>query len=166
MPEDASSSPRDRKLSTDDFLSPARIEQAALRLISRAEQCSFALTAKLRRRGFDADLVKTLISELIEQDLLNDSRYAELWVRSRLSAGKTQSPRSMIISLSNKGIDRISAQKALKTALNLEAEYDLLIKYLEKKCFNHNYAGYKLKSLLKNEGFSGEVINRYFEGFQ
>ena len=139
------------------------VEKAALRLIARAEQNSSGLTQKLLRRGFNPDEVKALVSSLLERGLLDDARYAELWIRSRLSQKKAPSPFWLRMSLEKRGIDREFARNALEKLLDSETEYSLLLRYLEKIGFldakNTDY----LRPQLKNEGFSFDVINKYFE---
>ena len=140
-----------------------RAEKVALRLIARAEQNSFGLKAKLRHRGFDAQVTEELVSRLVEQDLVNDERYAKLWIRSRLSGRKAQSPRKLQISLGNRGIDINLSEKALKKELDPESEYALLLRFLEKSGFCESKSGFSFRGRLKHEGFSPEVLDRYFE---
>jgi regulatory protein len=139
-----------------------RAEKAALRLIARAEQNSMGLSAKLEHRGFAARVVKAVVSRLLDRNLLDDQRYAELWIRSRLSTRKRVSPRWLEISLGRKGIDRTSLRNALKNALDPETEYNLLENYIENTSLPGNGTG-SLRSNLKHEGFSIELIERYFD---
>ena len=144
-----------------------KAEEAALRLIARAEQNSLGLIAKLERKEFDTNVIKAVISGLIERGLLNDERYAELWLRSRL-AKKIQSPKSLLISLRKRGIDRNSAKKALEKVLDEDAEYALLLQYLEKLEKTPPSKAKKVPSQraqLKYEGFSALSLDRYFEDF-
>ena len=136
-------------------------ERAALRLIARAEQSILALIAKLERRGYTAEAVKTVISRLSERNLLNDERYAEYWIRSRLLR-KAQSPRWLLISLGKKGIDRDSSHKALAKVLDPDSEFALLLKFIETR---GNQGGEAHRFQLKHEGFSVEVLDRYFDTF-
>ena len=108
-----------------------RAEKSALKLIARAEQNSLGLTAKLERRGYEAAAVKAVVFSLLNRNLLNDQRYAELWLRSRLLAKKAASPRRLLVSLRKRGIPRDSSSEAMKTALDGETEYGLLLRYLE-----------------------------------
>lgn len=132
-----------------------RAEKTALRLIARAEQNSFGLRAKLERRGCKTKVAKAVVSRLLERNLLDDQRYAELWIRSRLSTRKKISPRRLEISLRRKGIDRDSLRKALENSLGPEIEYNLLVNYMKNASFPRSY--------LKHEGFSGDLIEKYFE---
>ena len=140
-----------------------RAEKVALRLIARAEQNSFGLAAKLERRGFDADVAKAVIARLLDQDLLNDDRYAELWIRSRLGRKKAHSPRWLQISLKKRGIDRNSCLKALEKLLDSETEHGLLLRYLEKADLRGRKNAVYLRRHLKYEGFSPAALDRYFD---
>jgi regulatory protein len=140
-----------------------RAEKAALKLIARAEQSCLGLTTKLERRNHDYRVVKTVVSSLLERNLLNDERFAKLWVHSRLSYGKAQSPLWLRASLGKRGIDRNLSLKAVENLLDPETEYALLLKYLEKAGISDGRNENFLKTRLKNEGFSYEVLDRYFE---
>ena len=133
-----------------------KAEKAALNLIARAEQTKFGLTAKLKRKGFETMVVKTVVSDLLERSLLDDSRYSELWLRSRLAQNRIKSPLEVMISLGRKGVERASSLEAIKKVLDEETEYNLLLKYIEK--FPDTS-----RNQLKAEGFSTEAINNYFE---
>ncbi|MDR2484198.1 MAG: recombination regulator RecX [Treponema sp.] len=134
-------------------------EQTALRLITRAEQTSFGLSAKLERRGHSPSSVRAVISHLTERKMINDRRYAELWLQSRLSR-KAESPRRLITALCSRGIDRTVAAETLTSVLHFEGESGLLKKYMEK---NHLSIENTLKSKLKYEGFSAAVIESFRE---
>jgi regulatory protein len=143
-----------------------RAEKAALRLIARAEQTCLGLTRKLEKRGHDSACVRSVISQLCESALLDDRRYARLWLDARLSRQRT-SPRRLLIALSARGIDRDDTSFALKEALDDEAEFLLLKRYVDKlqhkkKISNDDNGARSLKYLLKSEGFSSFAIQRFF----
>jgi len=147
-----------------------KAKETALRLIARAEQNSRLLTAKLEKKGFDPAVAKTVISGLLERGLLNDERYASLWLRSRL-ARKAQTPKTLLASLQKKGIDRHSSKHALEMILDTETEYLLLSRYIETlgATSRNFYAGsdkvYRFRLQLKYEGFSVESLDRYFDNY-
>ena len=141
-----------------------RAEKIALRLIARAEQNCLGLSAKLARRGFDSAVVKTVVSRLVERNFLDDSRFAELWLRSRLRGNKAFCPQWLLVSLGKKGVDRDSSRKALEEVLDFDSEYALLIRYLgkakdipamDRQAFQRTH--------LKHLGFSTAVLDRYFD---
>ncbi|AEF80974.1 regulatory protein RecX [Leadbettera azotonutricia] len=144
-----------------------KAEQAGMRLVGIAEQTRLGLTRKLEQRGHERACVQAVVSRLIGLDLVNDGRYAEFWLRSKLAkrGGKIPGPKKLSASLSGKGVDRDAISGAFAKVLDEEAEFALLERFLEK---NHpqnllEEDGYSLRGLLKSEGFSADVLNRYFE---
>jgi regulatory protein len=142
-----------------------RAEKAALRLIARAEQSSFGLTRKLKRRNHETACVRAVVERLCALNLINDRRFAQLWTESRLKFSR--SPRRLLSSLCARGIDRENAQAVLKIVLNEETEFEMLTRYAKRHPFK---AGKKddesessFKNKLKNEGFSKQVINRFLD---
>ena len=140
-----------------------RAEKAAARLIARAEQSSFGLISKLERRGYDSKVAKAVVSFLSERDLLDDTRYAERWICSRLKGRKAPSPRLLFSLLAKKGINADSSRKAMKKALDSGTEYVLLSKFMENQVFSGKKGGISLRSHLKFEGFSPENIEKFIE---
>ena len=140
-----------------------RAERAATRLVMRAEQYRLGLCIKLERRGFDSACIKAVTEKLIENDLLNDRRYAEMWLKVRVSkkTGKVSGPKELRFVLQKKGIDREATSLALEKVLDEDAEYTLLERFLSKKSRKGNI--YHEKAMLRAEGFSPDVINRYLD---
>ena len=139
-------------------------ERTALRLIARAEQCSAGLARKLEKRGHNEDCARKVISHLIELNLLNDSRYARFWLQSRLRF--TRSPRQLLSSLCAKGVERAEAEAALKSILDEETETSLMERFVKKHKKKAGKSGdvtRSLKHVLKNEGFSYQVIQNFLE---
>ena len=137
-------------------------EKTALRLIARAEQNSNGLRRKLEKRGYESACITEVINRLIENNLINDFRFACLWLESRLRL--TRSPRQLLFSLRSRGIEQDDAQNALKKVLDDEIEFSLLERFVIKAARKKNSQiddKRLLKSLLKNEGFSFEVIRRF-----
>jgi regulatory protein len=153
--------------STPEYI---KAEKSALRLIARAEQCCRGLANKLEKRGHDTASVSAVILKLSEQNLINDSRFAQLWLESRLRL--TRSPRRLFSSLCTRGIEHDDAKAALKAVLNEETEFELLKRFIKKNRqktsgkgnSNSEEIDLSLKYLLKNEGFSPQVIQRFSEG--
>jgi regulatory protein len=167
-----------------------RTEKAALGLVARAEQCVFGLSRKLERGGHPAASVRAVLARLTELEIVDDSRFARLWVQSRLNR-RTDTPRKLLAGLCSRGIDRDVAEKALKTGLHFEAEKTLLYHYIEKnrlfepqpesspedraentlpggqKCKGNGWQCsadlVSLKFKLKSEGFSPAVIQYFWE---
>ncbi|MBA0809828.1 hypothetical protein Gohar_025445 [Gossypium harknessii] len=71
------------------------------------------LRKKLLGKRFDPDIVETLITDLQNRGLINDSLYAEAFSRSRWSSS-TWGPRRIKQALFKKGISESDAENALK----------------------------------------------------
>ncbi|OMH28375.1 regulatory protein RecX [Motiliproteus sp. MSK22-1] len=66
----------------------ADIRNSALGLLARREHSRKELVDKLMRRTRDLGQVESLLDQLHEQGLQSDSRFAESFVRSRVSRGQ------------------------------------------------------------------------------
>jgi len=142
-----------------------RAEKAALRLIARAEQCSAGLTRKLEKRKFDAACVNAVISRLLELKLLDDSRFARLWLESHIRHAR--SPRRLLSALCGRGIDHDDAEAALKNVLDEDTETAMLSRFVKKHAKKSGGGGEdvtrSLKYLLRSEGFSSSAIQKFLE---
>ncbi|MDR0552234.1 MAG: recombination regulator RecX [Spirochaetaceae bacterium] len=123
---------------------------SALKLVSRAEQCGAMLTRKLRQRGYSGKDAAAAIEKLEENGLLDDSRFARLWLQSRI-ARKTENPRKLAAGLLAKGINERIVRAALKETLPTETEFTLLTRYI-------NETGISERAALRACGFSAESL--------
>ena len=86
--------------------------QKALDLLSFSEHSSFTLSVKLRQRGFEPAVVSDVIAMLEEKKYIDDCRFGELWVRSRLK--KNPCGRSALVSgLRAKGLSAPLAEQVI-----------------------------------------------------
>jgi len=139
-----------------------KAEKIALRLIARAEQNSSLLAVKLEKRGIDPYIARQVISGLLDRKLIDDERFAERWIRAHLGAKKAPSPLWFLVSLERKGINRQISLNAINKVLDEEAEYSLLLKFIEKvDALTKKTSLFRTK--LRHEGFSSEAINRFFD---
>jgi SOS response regulatory protein OraA/RecX len=149
----------------------SRAESAALKLSARAEQTIRGLSYKLESRGFLDAAVKAVIRRLSSLGILDDHRFAEAYIRSRLHrhSGKVPSPQDLLSSLRNRGIRVRDAEEALRKILDRETEEDLLRRYMEKmeKSVPEESAG-EIDSgsirELRSRGFSPGVLEQLREG--
>jgi len=149
--------------STDSFI---RAERIALRLIARAEQCSRGLALKLEKRKCDPASIREVISKLTELKLIDDSRFARLWLESRMRL--TRTPRRLLVSLCARGIEHDEAQNAISEVFDEEAELALIARFVKKHARKANKSedsARSLKYLLKSEGFSVSAVKQYFNEY-
>ena len=140
---------------------PTQAEKIALQLIARAEQTFCGLTRKLEKRGFDHHSISEVMDTLRETGLVDDHRFARLWLESRINR-KSTSPWRLMVALCNRGISREDAHSALNELLDEDTELQLLQRYVFKKHPNIDAETFEsLKYQLKKEGFSSQAINMY-----
>ncbi|MDR2758293.1 MAG: RecX family transcriptional regulator [Spirochaetaceae bacterium] len=139
-----------------------RTERAALRLVARAEQTCRGITHKLEIRGFAASCIQAVVSYLADLEIINDERYAVLWLHARL-ARSVEAPRKLLAGLHRRGISSRIAEGALKSVLDFQTESALLKGYLKKKHPHNPETDKYLKKQLKYEGFSPSVIENVWE---
>jgi regulatory protein len=139
-----------------------RGEKAALRLISRAEQTGFGLGHKLEKAGYSRPCVNAVLARLRELGIVDDSRYARMWLQARL-AHRAEGPRRLLAALRRRGISRQNAEEALRTVLSPAAEKILLDNYLKKERLSGTDETQAVVRVLKREGFSPGLIRDYRE---
>jgi regulatory protein len=138
-----------------------RGEKAALRLVSRAEQTSQGLIRKLRKAGYSPPCAGAVLARLEELEIVDDSRYARLWLQARL-AGKAEGPRRLLAALRHRGISRRDAEETLRAVLDGAGERALLERFLKKKRLSGEEPD--IAHILRGEGFSPSLIREYREG--
>jgi regulatory protein len=137
-----------------------RGEKTALRLVSRAEQTSQGLRRKLEKAGHSSSCARAVLARLEELGIVDDSRYARLWLQSRL-AYKAESPRRLLAAVRSRGISRWHAEEVLREALTPSAERALLEKFLKKNRLSGEESN--IGGILRGEGFSPSLIREYRE---
>jgi regulatory protein len=138
-------------LNRDD---PAEAEHAALRLAARAEQTSAGLANKLLVRGYTKTAVAGALQKLTEENIVNDERYAAMWLESRLRY-KAESPRALLEKLQAKNIPQKIARTVLRTIISGDAERELLKKYTAR------LGEAPSRESLRAEGFSTDALDAY-----
>jgi len=140
-----------------------KAEKIALRLIARAEQNSAGLAVKLEKRGVDLSIARQVVSRLLEKGLLDDQRFAESWIHAHLRAKKAQSPLWFLVSLEKRGLEKKISLNAINKILDEDTEFSLLLEYIKKIDVRFKKNSGFLKSKLRRERFSPEVIDRFFD---
>jgi regulatory protein len=149
-----------------------RAERAALALIARAEQTRSGLKGKLEHKGMDAAYTAAALDYLEKTGIINDGRFAELWLESKLrqvrghtgaGRGGKLCPRKLLASLLGRFVPPGIARKAVAAALDAETERGLLNSYLAGNFPNFDKDDFHVKLRLKAAGFSSAVIRAYWE---
>ena len=154
----AGSSSASVSLNTPEYI---KAEKTALALVARAEQCTYGLKCKLEKKKIQSDIIQAVLDHLAELNLVNDLRYAQLWLKMKIARGN-KGPHMLSLLLKAKGIDSETSEAALSAVLTPEVETMLLKSclYKTKKSLDTKSA---IRYFLKAEGFSADAIERYFE---
>jgi SOS response regulatory protein OraA/RecX len=130
----------------------------AFRLTARAEQFSAGLSLKLQKKGHGRADIKFAIDYLVGAGMLDDLRYACLWIAERIRR-KAESPRQLLTNLCGKGLNRATAAAALKKTLDADTELALLRDFSAKIDLAGKTAGKNWRERLRFEGFSAEAMD-------
>ena len=136
----------------------------ALYLLSYRARSQQEIRDRLLKKGYSNDIVNQVICQLSELNYLNDSRFAELWVQSRIK--NNQRGRFLIIKeLADKGINHKIATEVVDRILTEEIEINIGItlaqKWLKKHQTDDNLT-LKLKRYLQKKGLSIHLFTTIF----
>jgi regulatory protein len=134
------------------------IKNAALALLAQREYSQFTLTRKLISKGFDKELIGEVLREFSQSSWLNDQRFAENFLSSRINKG--YGPIRIQQELKEKGISEEIIDAVLdcnSEQWNQAATAVRLKKFGTKKIANAND---KMKQIrfLQYRGFSFDQI--------
>ena len=144
----------------NDDDSAGRARHSALRLLARREHSQYELRRKLKARGYGEGLVDELLTELVTERLMSDTRYAEAMVTHRASRG--YGPLRIGMELRDRGVAEHIVDKALQEA---EVDWDARLRHT----YDRKYGEMAVESFktwasraqfLKNRGFSVAAIRR------
>jgi len=141
------------------------VRDKALDLLSRAPHTVFSLRMKLLKRGHNTRTVGEVLESLSEQGYLDDSGFAEDWVRSRIER-RPEGRALLIAGLLRKGVAREVAEGSVNRYLTPELEQENAFRALEKLRRSGETDPSRLKSKLRARGFSYPLIRRTLEDEQ
>ena len=144
----------------NDDDSADRARHSALRLLARREHSQYELRRKLKARGYGEGLVDELLTALVDERLLSDTRYAEAMDTHRASRG--YGPLRICMELRDRGVAERIVDKALQEA---EVDWDERLRHTyERKYGEMAVESFKTwasrAQFLKNRGFSVDAIRR------
>ena len=136
------------------------IYNKALDLISRREHSRYELMQKLNKRYPETrPLIEEVLDKLIVNNILDDERFAEMYINSR--ARKGFGPKKIEMELSSKHVESFIISSSLEAYDNWieNAKKELLKKF--KGIVPMDYQSkIKQKQFLFNRGFSTQIIDK------
>ena len=132
----------------DEFI---KCKNSALRTVEKTYKTEKELRDKLAEKGFEEDTIKRAIEFLKEYNLLNDEKYAEMYIKDRL---RSQGRNKIKYALIRKGVseDILLNDTAFKLA---EKKYNIL----KKKESDKYKLSQKLFRFLLSKGYDYECCN-------
>lgn len=158
-------------LQLGQYLSPGQVEKlkqvdliqnyskVALHYLGYRPRSEAEVRQRLRRRGFDGDIVDKVITGLKERKLIDDVAFAGYWRDNRLSF-KPRSRRLIKLELRQKGVAAETASQAVEDLDDEVIAYEAGLKKarvlasLDYSEFHRRLSGY-----LQRRGFNYEIIN-------
>ena len=133
---------------------------AALRLLQHNDRTENEIRDRLVKKGVDTDVAEKVVAYLVENNYLNDERYAEYYVTCY--SGR-RSKRRIIMDLADKGIDDRLIARATDNCDDSEALYLALTKQLRKRnvtegCVIGFQEQSKIAASLYRQGFDSRDI--------
>jgi regulatory protein len=136
------------------------IYNKALDLVSRREHSKYELIQKLNKRFPETmPIIEEVVKKLAVNNILNDERFAEMYLNSR--ARKGFGPKKIEMELNFKKVDSsfIAIAIAEYESWTENAQNELLKKFKGIKPTDYN-SKMKQKQFLFNRGFSSQIIER------
>ena len=136
------------------------IYNKALDLVSRREHSQYELIQKLNKRFPETmPIIEEVVKKLAVNNILNDERFAEMYLNSR--ARKGFGPKKIEMELNFKKVDTsfIAIAIAEYESWTENAQNELLKKFKGVKPTDYN-SKMKQKQFLFNRGFSSQIIER------
>lgn len=133
-------------------------ERQALSLLARAEQSSGGLTIKLERKGFTQLEILPAIVFLQEKALLDDYRFASVWISSRLRR-HPDGQRNLVWGLAARGVPISVAQSAVHDICDALTEEQSCEK-VASKLLERGKSPAQIDKSLRSRGFTGTVIRK------
>ncbi len=139
-----------------------QVQEKALNLLARAPHSTFSLRMKLLKRGYDSQKIEETLSWLTEKGYLDDSRFVESWLRSRIDR-RAEGRTVLVAGLLRKGVKREVAEQVVNGIVTARVEYANAVKALDKVRRRGETDRDKLMKMLRARGFSYPLIRQVLQ---
>jgi len=131
-------------------------------LLSRAEQSSGGLYIKLIKKGFSQLSCRNAVERVQVLGLLDDERFAELWISSRLRT-HPEGKSALFQGLVSRGVNPERAKMALSRCLSEEDLLKAVLKAGKKLSVKYKDSDQKLRQALYRRGFTNREIHHFLD---
>lgn len=137
----------------------------ALKLLSYRERSEWEIKKRMKRKGYQKEIIEDTLDYLKEQGLINDERFARIWIEDRIKGGYGR--RRIYYELSEKRVDKEIVDELIKKLCPRVNEISTAFHLIEKnKRFlkeEKNSRIRKISAFLERRGFSFDIINEVIE---
>ncbi len=134
----------------------------AVDYLARREHSASELILKLRKKDYDHETAAAAVDMLKERGYVNDRRFAQMWVESRLRK-HPEGRGSLLAGLARKGVSREEAQEVVSTTLTEEVREDALSRCTEKFLRTKSADRQGLLTHLRRRGFDYTAARHYVD---
>ncbi len=142
----------------------SRARERAMTLIAMREHSCAEISRKLRQKGFSEAAAAAAVESLSADGLVNDARFAEEWIRSRLRR-RPVGRAALLAGLARAGVDRAESDAAVARVAGEDPE--LLAEAIDRAARRIERGGRvdpeTLRRKLASRGFSYREIRKFVE---
>ncbi len=155
-----------RELEQQDLGWKAR--EAALTLLSFRPRTRSELRGRLLRKGFPEEIAEPCVATLVEQGLVRDDSFAEMFVRDRTRL-RPKGKRRLVQELRSRGVDPETAHAAIEETWEREGVSEIEIareaaaKWSPRTGEDPLRARRRLFGYLQRRGFSADAVRQVME---
>lgn len=141
----------------------------AVKMLASYPRTVFEVRNKLRKKGFQEEIIAKIIKRLEEEKILSDEEYAKLWLENQLKyrpSGRNLCRKKMI----NRGLANDLVSRVLESDFSDEREIKLAtllvsrkLEEIENKSLKKKSKISKLGQYLDSKGFSEYIIWQVLE---
>ncbi len=137
------------------------VYRRAIQILSHREHSVEELRRKLLRRRFPGEVVESVLSRLRSVDLVDDLRFAEMFVREKVR-NKPMGRKGIALELRKRGVDGETATEAILKVMEDEGvDEEMLARDLFEK--GRGSGRKRMYALMMRRGFREDVIRNIVE---
>ena len=145
-----------------------KARESALNLLSFRARAASELSRRLRDKGFAPEVVERCVAELVEKGLVDDSSFAETFVRDRVRL-RPKGARRLVQELRARGVDAETAGEAIEEVMRAEETSELELareaagKWARRPNEDPLRARRRLYGFLVRRGFGADTVRTVLE---
>ena len=139
----------------------SQAQDYALKLMSYRERSREEIQVRMKRKGFEKDVIEEVLRYLESQKYLDDRRFAEVWAYDRLR--KNYGRWRVILELREKGVNQEIIDEVVKEIYSAVDEIGMALDLVNRKGYNlestqDKGVARRASGFLRRRGFSFSVI--------